>query len=155
MQQQRDTHEFPSDPFKLASSQKRDHCIMEGTGLMQNIPSRWSTRLPRRQMAPDDAEAPELPGHSRGQYRKVRELREVTERLMCGIVGGLALIAPMLVMVLHGTVLASLLTVSVATILFAGAGALYLEVGPVQLIGATAAYAAVLVVFVGTTNPST
>lgn len=34
MQQQRDTHEFPSDPFKLASSQKRDHCIMEGTGLM-------------------------------------------------------------------------------------------------------------------------
>lgn len=106
-------------------------------------------------MAPDDAEAPELPGHSRGQYRKTRELREVTERLMCGIVGGLALIAPMLVMVLHGTVLASLLTVSVATILFAGAGALYLEVGPVQLIGATAAYAAVLVVFVGTTNPST
>ncbi|TVY39656.1 hypothetical protein LOCC1_G008226 [Lachnellula occidentalis] len=155
MQQQRDKHEFITDPFKMSSSQARDHSIMEETGLMQNVPSRWHTRLPRRQMTPDDADAPELPGHSRGHYKKTRELREVTERLMYGIVGGLALIGPMLVMVLHNTVLTSLLTVSVATILFAGLSALYLEIGPMQLIGATAAYAAVLVVFVGTTNPST
>ncbi|TVY89481.1 hypothetical protein LAWI1_G008352 [Lachnellula willkommii] len=154
MQQQRDRHEFPTDPFKLSSSWKRDHSIMEGTGLMDNIPTRWEARLPRRQMEPDDSEAPELPGHSRGGDRKGRKLREVTERLMCGIIGGLALIAPMLIMVLHGSVLTALLTVSVATILFVVAGALYLDVGPVQLIGATAAYAAVLVVFVGSTNPS-
>jgi len=152
MNSQRSAHEFINDPFKLCSSQARDHSLMEESGLMDKMPSRWRALLPRRQVVPDDAEAPQLPGHARGHWKKTRDLRAVTERLMYGILGGLALVVPMLVMVLHNTVLTALLTVSVATILFAALCAFYAEIRPMQLVGATAAYAAVLVVFVGTTN---
>jgi len=155
MQQQRDDDEFINDPFKMVSSQERDHYIMAGTGLMQKYPMRWGERSVRRQMIPYDIDTPELPRYSRARFKKTRELREVTERLWYGIIGGLALIIPMLVMVLHNTLLTSLLTVSVATLLFAGFCAMSFEVDSPQLVAATAAYAAVLVVFVGTTTSST
>lgn len=101
-------------------------------------------------MIPDDTTRPGLPGYSRARFKKTRDLRELTRRFWHGVIGGLALLSPMSIMVL----LTSLLTVSVATLLFAGLCALSLEVESVQLISATAAYAAVLVVVVGTTTGS-
>jgi len=73
------------------------------------------------------------------------------------IISGLFLVEPMLIMTLHQSVTTSFVTVSVAVNLFA----LLLVVGPelvgkgasqFELFGATAAYASVLVVFVGNNN---
>lgn len=75
----------------------------------------------------------------------------LTERISMAMFGGVALIAPMLIMTLHPSRNTSLITTSLATFIFA----LVLAVGATQSAGkdvlaATAAYAAVLVVFVGT-----
>ena len=75
----------------------------------------------------------------------------LTERIIMATFGGVALIAPMLIMTLHSSRNTSLITTSLATFIFA----LVLAIGATNSAGkdvltATAAYAAVLVVFVGT-----
>ncbi|PCG91392.1 Hypothetical protein PENO1_094020 [Penicillium occitanis (nom. inval.)] len=73
-------------------------------------------------------------------------------RLTMGLIGGFALIIPMLIMVYHPSRNVSVIVTSLATFLFA----IILALGGKDCTGkdvltATAAYAAVLVVFVGTT----
>jgi hypothetical protein len=73
------------------------------------------------------------------------------------IIGGLFLIGYMLNMRLHKSLTTSLVTVSVAGILFApllvvGSECVGKGASQFVLLGGTAAYAAVLVVFVGKTN---
>ena len=77
-----------------------------------------------------------------------------TERIWMGALGGIAVIGPMLLMSLHRTLTTSLVTSSVAAVLFT----LVLALGARNLkgqevLGAVAAYAAVLVVFIGTSIP--
>ena len=77
-----------------------------------------------------------------------------SERIWMGALGGVAVIGPMLLMSLHRTLTTSLITSSVATVLFT----LVLALGARNLkgqevLGAVAAYAAVLVVFIGTSIP--
>ena len=77
----------------------------------------------------------------------------LTERIIMAMFGGVALITPMLIMTLHPSTNVSLITTSLATFLFA----LILAFGATESAGkdvlaATAAYAAVLVVFVGTNS---
>lgn len=94
-----------------------------------------------------------LPGYARHeQSEEIRNERRL-ERLRMGALGGLALIAPMLIMVLHHDLLTTLMTTSLATILFAGALAWWgTKHSGEAVLGAVAAYAAVLVVFVGTSS---
>ena len=87
-----------------------------------------------------------------------KEVREASmrkqafsERLWMGGFGGVAVIAPMLLMSLHRDLNTSLITSSVATALFTLVLALRAKsLKGQEVLGATAAYAAVLVVFVGT-----
>ncbi|KAN0095156.1 hypothetical protein V8E51_015867 [Hyaloscypha variabilis] len=74
-----------------------------------------------------------------------------SERLRMALFGGLALLVPVIIMTLvHGQT-ASLVTTSVATVLFAFALAIFAnDTSGKDILAATAAYAAVLVVFVGT-----
>jgi hypothetical protein len=74
-----------------------------------------------------------------------------SERLWMGAFGGIALIGPMLLMSLHRDLKTSLITCSAATVLFAVVLAILgKSLKGQEVLGATAAYAAVLVVFVGT-----
>ena len=73
-------------------------------------------------------------------------------RFIVAITGGLSLVVPMLVMRLGETLPKSLTTVSVAVILFSALTSLMFKASNVETLGATAAYAAVLVVFVGTSS---
>jgi hypothetical protein len=74
------------------------------------------------------------------------------ERLWMGGFGGIALIGPMLLMVLHRDLHTSIITASVATFLFASLLAVTARsLEGKDVLAAVAAYAAVLVVFVGTT----
>jgi hypothetical protein len=66
-------------------------------------------------------------------------------------IGGAFLIGPMLVMVLHKSLLTTLLTSSVCVIVFGVILAFALD-DPFDVLSGTAAYAAVLVVFVGTSG---
>ena len=71
-------------------------------------------------------------------------------RFVVGFVGGAALIVPMLVMSIKRSQAKSLTTTSVAVVLFAVAMAVGIRATNAETLAATAAYAAVLVVFVGT-----
>jgi hypothetical protein len=83
--------------------------------------------------------------------RYLEKKRTPSLRLIMALFGGIAIIVPMLIMALHSSRTTNLVTTSVATFLFAiiiafGAKG---SSGKDVLVG-TAAYAAVLVVFVGT-----
>ena len=86
------------------------------------------------------------------EVREAKARKEAfSERLWMGVFGGVAVIAPMLLMSLHRDLSTSLITSSVATMLFALVLALAAKsLKGQEILGATAAYAAVLVVFVGT-----
>lgn len=77
-------------------------------------------------------------------------------RLAMALFGGLALIVPMLIMTLHQTKLTTLLTTSLFVAVVAVALAWWMEDAQNKdIIAATAAYAAVLVVFVGSGTSNT
>jgi hypothetical protein len=71
-------------------------------------------------------------------------------RFGMAITSGMALIIPVIVMTLTEGLVASLVTTGVATILFAIFVTWYSDANEKDIVAATAAYAAVLVVFVGT-----
>ncbi|KAG6356268.1 hypothetical protein INS49_015655 [Diaporthe citri] len=90
-----------------------------------------------------------------GRLRRA-EKQALTQRILMGIFGGIALICPVLVMVLYPSRNTNLVTVSVATILFAFLLAFGASDGTGKdVLAATAAYTAVLVVFFGTSGSST
>lgn len=147
--------EIENDPFKLVSSQTRDACIMEDADLFSKAASLWGAEYDpvRKQRVPNDFEAPALVGGSRGSIKEKKEAELFALRLWFSLLGGLALIAPMLFMVLYkGGENASLIITSVSTILFAVAMAKFSTQPPWNLVATTAAYAAVLVVFVGSSS---
>jgi hypothetical protein len=81
-----------------------------------------------------------------------KEVREAWKRFAFALAGGLALMVPMLVMAVHKVPDRTLITITVAIFLFSSGVALFSQAAPENLLGATAAYAAVLMVFVGGTG---
>ena len=84
-----------------------------------------------------------------------KEISPQVERLarfIVAICGGLMLIIPMLIMRTHGDLVKSLVTTSISAILFAARTSLLFKATDVNTLVATAAYSAVLVVFVGTNS---
>ncbi|KAE9363943.1 hypothetical protein N431DRAFT_489767 [Stipitochalara longipes BDJ] len=71
-------------------------------------------------------------------------------RFIIGVAGGCSLIVPMVVMIFSPSLTKSVVTVSVAVVAFALAFSLVFETDNKDTVTATATYAAVLVVFVGT-----
>jgi hypothetical protein len=87
--------------------------------------------------------------------RKVLEYKRAhgfSTRFFTALLGGLALIVPMLIMAIHENRMKSLITASVCVLLFALGLAWAVPATPQELLGTTAAYAAVLVVFVGVSS---
>lgn len=69
--------------------------------------------------------------------------------------GEVVILAPMLIMTLHSTLLTTLLTTSLFMLAVGLVLALSMDsAAPKDILTATAAYAAILVVFVGTTLPA-
>lgn len=71
-------------------------------------------------------------------------------RFIVALTGGLALVVPMLIMRIHQTPNKSLITTSIAVVIFSGVVSVGFKASNAETLGITAAYAAVLVVFVGT-----
>ena len=86
----------------------------------------------------------------KGREERARK-NAFTQRIIMAMYGGAALIGPMLIMTLHPSKNTNLITVSVATFLFALVLAFVArDSAGKDVLASTAAYAAVLVVFVGT-----
>jgi len=76
-------------------------------------------------------------------------------RLIMAVIGRFALVVPMLIMTLHSSKVTSLVTTSVFALFVVISLAWFMDTAePKDIIGATAAYAAVLVVFVGAGPPA-
>lgn len=81
---------------------------------------------------------------------EVKERQALWARLLMALGGGLSLVGPMLIMVLHPTRLTALVTTSCFVVGIAVVLAVFMrDSHPKDIIACTAAYAAVLVVFVG------
>jgi VIT1/CCC1 family predicted Fe2+/Mn2+ transporter len=93
---------------------------------------------------------PPIGGTRRDQVEK-KQRRSFKVRFLVAAVGGVFLIAPMWLMVLHNTLYTSLVSTSVLVFLFGAVVAWRLD-SPKEVLATTAAYAAVLVVFVGTNS---
>lgn len=79
---------------------------------------------------------------------------QYTRRVAIAMIGGVSLIAPMLIMVLHPGLVTSLVTTSVFVFAFSLVLVLleFVTTTSFDVVSATAAYAAVLVVFIGTSG---
>jgi hypothetical protein len=115
---------------------------------------KWITEKERREKLLRDIPRDQRKYMFRELNREIRLEQEqkaaYSERLSMGLFGGIALIAPMLLMVLHRDRNTSIITTSVATVLFAvSLAGRATDLGGKDVLAATAAYAAVLVVFVG------
>ncbi|KAI1765173.1 hypothetical protein GGR53DRAFT_284152 [Hypoxylon sp. FL1150] len=112
---------------------------------MKRLPSRltWSHEE-RRQRKREymDGKAP----------KEVSHFVDQAVRFVVAISGGLFLVVPMVVMTIQPSVLKSLITVSTFVLLFALILAFAVKVSNVETLISTATYAAVLVVFVGTST---
>lgn len=84
--------------------------------------------------------------------KEVSHFVDQTVRFVVAITGGLFLVVPMVVMTIQPSVLKSLVTVSTFVLLFALILAFAVKVSNVETLISTATYAAVLVVFVGTST---
>ena len=92
-------------------------------------------------------------GYSFKQESAEQGTKEFLSRLRMALFGGLSLIVPMLIMKLHATLLTQLVTTSVFILAVGVVLAWYMrDAQKRDILAATATYAAVLVVFVGTTS---
>lgn len=94
-----------------------------------------------------------------GRLNKQDQRRGLIEnlfnRVRMALFGGVVVVAPMLIMALHRTLLTTLLTTSVFVLAVGLVLAWSMDTAePKDILMATAAYAAILVVFVGTTLPA-
>jgi hypothetical protein len=90
------------------------------------------------------------------QTKKRRKAEAFSKRLFMAAFGGAALVGPMIIMTLHPTKATNLATASAFVIVVAGLFAYAMtDATPKDVMAATAAYAAVLVVFVGASAPVT
>jgi hypothetical protein len=147
--------EEEDDPFQLATVNLLDLCSMRDAGL---VPTNDGPSLEVLYGRAEDRDNYEqriniLPGASRHSRQDIVTKRQYLERLGMGLAGGTALIIPMLIMVLRNDLITTLVTTAVATMLFAGALALLgTRLKGETVLASVAAYAAVLVVFVGTSG---
>lgn len=148
------------DPFLITSEDRLGFILFMRQGLFDHPDCEYDdTERCRRNIDSSrdwDQKRNILPATSRSERRKMTDYAQFIERLSLGVLGGLAIITPMVIMALKNSLLTSLLVTSIATMLFAGILALP-RVGKSldgsTVLTAVAAYAAVLVVFVGTSLP--
>lgn len=87
----------------------------------------------------------DVPGYLRDKYGN---LSMTVDRLAVALAGGASMLVPMIIMSFASSVTERLIVVSVATIVFANFMALT-SASKENVVAATAAYAAVMVVFLG------
>ena len=138
--------QFLRDKFYITA--KDDNAVLAYANLDHKIPSHahWERGL----LVPNFTG---YGGYSFGVDNDQLNTTRFIMRLRMAVFGGLALIVPMLIMRLHPTLLTQLLTASLFILAFGLALAIVMDkTDEMYIASATAAYAAVLVVFVGSSS---
>lgn len=137
-----------NDPFLVTSKRKVDAMVLRGT-LSKVHPTLRSEHLTKMKLLkPLEPVNQPIGGTRLGAFKEARWKRILSNAGMAAIGGGF-LIAPMWLMVLRNTIYTTLVTTTLCVALFGMIMSWRLS-GPMEVLSATAAYAAVLVVFVGT-----
>ncbi|KAL8320649.1 hypothetical protein RB597_007083 [Gaeumannomyces tritici] len=133
--------DWPGNPFHLKSERPLER------GLLDTLKARGIDPIPMHHLYKSDDGPEQMPG---GPWDFDSRTKTRFLQYSLAITGAVILTVPMITMVLIGRTDASLAIVCVFTILFA-VGLSYFSPSrlPIELLSATAAYAAVLVVFVG------
>ncbi|RSL60420.1 hypothetical protein CEP53_005443 [Fusarium sp. AF-6] len=112
---------------------------------MRHLPSRLAFSGKEREEREQEFEAGEAP-------KEVSQFVDRSVRFVVAVTGGLFLVVPMIVMTLQPSNVKSLITVSTFVLLFALCLSFVVKVSNIETLVSTATYAAVLVVFVGTST---
>ncbi|KAH7384517.1 hypothetical protein BKA66DRAFT_608708 [Pyrenochaeta sp. MPI-SDFR-AT-0127] len=132
------------DLFLLSSQEILSHATMQDAGFdLRNYPPAQHVLEKNTQLRPD------LYPPQRRYVNRDRSVKAFWKRFLIALFGGLALVVPMLIMKLHEDRTTALATTSIAVLLFAVCIATFSNALPEFIVSAVAAYAAVLVVFVG------
>lgn len=86
--------------------------------------------------------------------QRILAIEDNINRFVIALLGGLAVVVPILIVSFNSSKTKSLVTVSLSVVLISLLIAVFSKASHLEMITATAAYAAVLVVFVGTGGPS-
>lgn len=142
MQQTATRH--PRDPFLITTERCVDHYILQHLVREPHLVSQdvFSTE----EWEPESVSTPI--GGTRHETNQATAQRAFLDRLALAVVAALFLVGPMWLMVLHNTKWTNLVSTSVMVFVFGFLAAVYLE-DKEKVLASTAAYAAVLVVFVG------
>ncbi|KAF5009263.1 hypothetical protein FDECE_4475 [Fusarium decemcellulare] len=161
----RDYREFRAEGgYLFPSNRKVEQIIQDNTLLEQKKAELAALQEGSEQANKLKKEIDELVDHINNQFqqavasitsgisieKKTKAKKALWSRLIMALGGGLALVVPMLIMVLHPGKMASMLTTSSFVVAAAICLAVFMEDSQSKdVIACTAAYAAVLVVFVG------
>ena len=136
---------YDADPFLLESSHALERRTMETAGL---IPKHV---LPAGPLPlPYDSKRPQLRGIGRNKANKAEHEKRMVVRFSMAALGGMLLVVPTIIMATTPGLTSSLVTTCISMLVFAVLIAWRTDLGPNEILATTAAYAAVLVVFVGT-----
>uniref|UniRef100_A0A093VFN2 DUF6594 domain-containing protein n=1 Tax=Talaromyces marneffei PM1 TaxID=1077442 RepID=A0A093VFN2_TALMA len=143
--------ELPKDPFYVTGERFIERCMLQVA--MKNRendihPLQCSEAV--REWETEGTQPAPI-GGTRNRNFQQAWVKDFRKRIGVAMVGGIFLIAPMWLMVLHNTLYISLVATTVCVALFGLLMASVLE-KPIDVMSGTAAYAAVLVVFVGLTT---
>ena len=133
------------DPFYLKSSKTMERMAMK---MVRLIPDYVFPAGPLARAR--DASDPVLPGFARSGALKTAAKEQFCVRSSMAFIGGVALLASILVMTFMPGKTVSLITTGVAMVVFAFGITWMTNFSGDKVLALTAAYAAVLVVFVGT-----
>lgn len=140
-----ETQGYDKDPFKIKTDWTIQRKILRQTGLLDLVLKHPNSDLPICR----DEDKPKLIGGSRFAANKYLTVRQRWERLLHAFGGGLALVVPMIIMVYVPGTEASIITTVGFIFIFGLIIALFSTLSANDVLSVTAAYAAVLVVFVG------
>ncbi|KAL2839821.1 hypothetical protein BJY01DRAFT_250303 [Aspergillus pseudoustus] len=138
-------HQRSQDPFIITSKWPRISRVMAAAGILKT-PDADNKTINQEVKVPN---YDSIPFSRRSRTRKDHHTSAFLKRFIAALLGGVAVVGPMFIMVLHNDRTTTLSTASAAVVLFALMVASYSSAPPEVLWSVVAAYAAVMVVFVG------
>lgn len=135
----------PDDPFLVTGERLVDDYML--TQVLEQFKDQLQTKEPISVPAPWDEKSRSV-GGTRNENVAKAWAKGFHSRIAMAALGGFLLVGPMWLMVLHHTLYTCLVTTTVFVAVFGLLMARWLD-KPMDVMSATAAYAAVLVVFVG------
>ena len=138
---------LPTDPYNSDKYLRLPHSPRDELRkfLMRSLPRTFTYSDEEKEKRSEEYFLRKTPLHVSKSVDKIAQF-------LLALVGGASLIVPMLIMSFHASKKKSLITVSVATFVFSFVLSMSLRLQNNDVLAATAAYAAVLVVFVGTST---